>query len=77
MKKIPPQVHLQNGAPKLTIFQHFKAPDGSEMAQVQNSSYQIEPIGGAQEYEHQTIGQLNFHWGQMLLYCELYHVNCW
>ena len=59
----------------MTIFKHFSAPDGSEMAQVQNSSYQIELTGGAQEYEHHRIGQLNFHWGQMLLYCELYHVK--
>ena len=61
--------------PKLTIFQHFGALDGSEMAQVQNSSYEIEPTGGAQEYEHQRIGQLNFHCEQMLLYCELHHVK--
>ena len=61
--------------PKSTIFQHFRAADRSEMAQVQNSFYEIEPTGGAQEYEHQRIGQLNFHWGQMLLYCELYHVK--
>ena len=40
------------------------------MDQVQTSSYQIEPTGGGQEYEHQKIGQLNFHWRQMLQYCE-------
>ena len=45
------------------------------MTQVKNSLYQIEPTWGAQEYVHQRIGQLNFHWGQMLLYCELYHVK--
>ena len=60
---------------KLTIFQHFGALDRSEMAQVQNSSYEIEPTVGAQEYEHQRIGQLNFHCVEMLLYCELYHVK--
>ena len=61
--------------PKLTIFQHFGALDGSEMAQVQNSSYEIEPTGGAHQYDHQRIGQLNFHCVEMLLYCELYHVK--
>ena len=42
--------------PKLTIFEHFRTPNGSEMDQVKNSSYQIEPTGGGEEYEHQKAG---------------------
>ena len=60
---------------KLAIFEHFRTPDGSEMDQVQNSSYQIKPPGVAQEYEHQKICQLNFHERQMLQISEGRHVK--
>ena len=76
MKKFPPRLHLQNGTQSRPFKKKkIRTPDGSEMARVQNSSYQIEPTGGAQEYEHKKIGQVNFHCEQMLLYYEAHHVK--